>query len=155
MVKIYKAYVYQDDRGFTGEIEGININTNVVELQNTPIEFYADSKQALLADMVKFLKGTGHTGILRVANHSTFPLKKLTMDELCDLEDKAEIVYRALKAEYHTAFNNGTDIGYGPVTSASLRLNAIRNQIHEIDYEGQRIAQIDAVERNRLMLDDA
>ena len=71
MAKIYKAYVYQDDRCFTGEIEGIFINTNVVELQNTPIEFYADSKQALLADMVKFLKGTGHTGILRVANGET------------------------------------------------------------------------------------
>jgi hypothetical protein len=71
MAKIYKAYVYQDDRCFTGEIEGININTNVVELKGTPVEFYADSKQALLADMVKFLKGTGHTGVLRVANGET------------------------------------------------------------------------------------
>ena len=67
MTKVYKAYVYQEDRGFTGEIEGININTNIVELKNTPIEFYASSRQELFAEMVKFLKGTGHAGILRVA----------------------------------------------------------------------------------------
>lgn len=155
MAKIYKAYVYQDDRGFTGEIEGININTNVVELQNTPIEFYADSKQALLADMVKFLKGTGHTGILRVANQINFPLQNLTMDELCALEDKAEAAYRALKKEYHAAYNNGVVLNYEPCACAGRRLNAIRNQINEIDEEGQRIARIDAIERDRLMLDDA
>ena len=68
MSKIYKAYVYQDDRGFTGEIDGININTNIIELADTPIEFCADSKKELLAEMVKFLKGTGHTGVLRVVN---------------------------------------------------------------------------------------
>jgi len=67
MNKVYKAYVYQEPRGFIGEIEGININTNIVELKNTPVEFYASSKQELLADMVKFLKSTGHAGILRVA----------------------------------------------------------------------------------------
>jgi hypothetical protein len=155
MTQIFKAHVYQDDRCFIGEIEGINIKTNVVELQNTPIEFYADSKQELLAEMVKFLKGTGKTGILRVVNQSAFPLKNLSMDELCELEDKAESVYRALKLEYHAAFNNGVDIGYDAVTAANLRLNAIRNQIHEIDYESQRVARIDAIERNRLMLDDA
>lgn len=70
MTKIYKAYVYQDDRGFTGEIDGININTNIIELADTPIEFYADSKKELLAEMVKFLKGTGRTGVLRIANKS-------------------------------------------------------------------------------------
>jgi hypothetical protein len=70
MTKIYKAYVYQDDRGFTGEIDGININTNIIELANTPIEFYADSKKELLAEMVKFLKSTGRTGVLRIANKS-------------------------------------------------------------------------------------
>ena len=155
MAKIYKAYVYQDDRCFTGEIEGIFINTNVVELQNTPIEFYADSKQALLADMVKFLKGTGHTGILRVANQSSYPLQKLTMDELCELEDKAEAAYRALKKEYHAAFNNGVALSYEPCACAGRRLSAIRNQIYEIDEEGQRIAKYDAISRNQLMLDDA
>jgi len=155
MAKIYKAYVYQDDRCFTGEIEGIFINTNVVELQNTPIEFYADSKQALLADMVKFLKGTGHTGILRVANQVSHPLQKLSMDELCELEDKAEAAYRALKKEYHAAYNNGVVLSYEPCACAGRRLSAIRNQIYEIDEEGQRIAKYDAISRNQLMLDDA
>ena len=68
MTQIFKAYVYQDNRCFIGEIDGININTNIVEIKNTPVEFYADSKQELLADMIKFLKGTGRTGVLRVAN---------------------------------------------------------------------------------------
>jgi hypothetical protein len=68
MAQVFKAYVYQDNRCFIGEIEGVNINTNIVEIKNTPIEFYANSKQELLADMVKFLKGTGRTGVLRVAN---------------------------------------------------------------------------------------
>jgi hypothetical protein len=34
-------------------------------------------------------------------------------------------------------------------------LNAIRNQINELDEEGQRIAKYDAISRNQLMLDDA
>ena len=68
MTKVYKAYIYQEQRGFMGEIDGVHINTNIPEIQNTPIEFYADSKQSLLSEMVKFLKGTGRTGILRVAN---------------------------------------------------------------------------------------
>jgi hypothetical protein len=68
MTQVFKAYVYQDNRCFIGEIDGININTNIAEIKNTPIEFYASSKQELLADMIKFLKGTGRTGVLRVAN---------------------------------------------------------------------------------------
>ena len=73
MTKIYKAYVYEKDdyysgEYFLGEIEGINIRTNIAELADTPIEFSANSKKELLAEMVSFLKGTGHTGVLRVAN---------------------------------------------------------------------------------------
>jgi len=73
MTKIYKAYVYEKDdcysgEYFLGEIEGINIRTNIVELADTPIEFSANSKKELLAEMVEFLKGTGHTGVLRVVN---------------------------------------------------------------------------------------
>ena len=68
MTQVYKAYVYQDKRCFIGEIDGVNINTNIAEIKNTPIEFYASSKQELLAEMIKFLKGTGRTGVLRVAN---------------------------------------------------------------------------------------
>jgi hypothetical protein len=73
MTKIYKAYVYEKDdcysgEYFLGEIEGINIRTNIVDLADTPIEFSANSKKELLAEMVDFLKGTGHTGVLRVVN---------------------------------------------------------------------------------------
>ena len=69
MKNIYKAYLYEEPCGrFMGEIDGVYINTNISEIQNTPIEFYADSKQSLLSEMVKFLKGTGRTGVLRVVN---------------------------------------------------------------------------------------
>jgi len=73
MTKIYKAYVYEKDDGFhgeyfVGEIDGVNIRTNIVELTDTPIEFFANSKIELLAEMVNFLKGTGQTGVLRVVN---------------------------------------------------------------------------------------
>ena len=75
MSKIYKAYVYEQQgefhgKYFLGELEGINIRTNIVELADIPIEFCADSKKELLAEMVKFLKGTGHTGVLRVVNNA-------------------------------------------------------------------------------------
>ena len=69
MTQVYKAYVYEEPCGrFMGEIDGIYINTNIGEIKNTPIDFYASSKQELLADMVKFLKGTKRTGFLRVVN---------------------------------------------------------------------------------------
>jgi hypothetical protein len=69
MTKVYKAYVYQELCGrYMGEIDGVYINTNISEIQNTPIEFYADNKQSLLSEMVTFLKGTGRTGVLRVVN---------------------------------------------------------------------------------------
>jgi len=73
MAKVYKAYVYSPDadsmqRCFIGEIEGVNIRTNVAELKDTPIEFYGDTKVELLTSMVEFLKGSGKTGVLRVVN---------------------------------------------------------------------------------------
>ncbi len=76
MKKVYKAHVYtemftdgsNDVRGYVGEIEGVYIRTNATELKNQPIEFYGVTKDALLSSMVKFLKGTGLTGVLRVVN---------------------------------------------------------------------------------------
>jgi hypothetical protein len=71
MKTVYKAYVYSPDNFtpcFIGEIDGVNINTNVVELKDTPVEFYGNSKLELLESMVKFLKGSGKTGVLRVVN---------------------------------------------------------------------------------------
>ena len=77
MKKIYKAHIYtecftdgsQDVRGYVGEIEGVYIKTNVAELKNQPIEFYGSTKDSLLTEMIKFLKGTGLTGVLRVVNN--------------------------------------------------------------------------------------
>ena len=76
MKKVYKAHVYteyftdgsQDVRGYVGEIDGVFIKTNIAELKNQPIEFYGTTKDSLLTEMVKFLKGIGLTGVLRVVN---------------------------------------------------------------------------------------
>jgi hypothetical protein len=71
MNTVYKAYVYSPDdytNCFIGEIEGVNIKTNIVEIQNTPVEFYGDTKQKLLEEMIKYLKSKGKSGFLRIVN---------------------------------------------------------------------------------------
>ena len=72
MTKIYKAQVYEFEGTatsrpyFEGEIDGVNINTNVRELQSQPCVFVSDTKADLLASMISYLKSSGKTGILRV-----------------------------------------------------------------------------------------
>ena len=72
MTQIYKAHVYEIEGTatsrsfFEGEIEGVNMNTNVRELQGAPCVFINDTKAALLAEMVAHLKASGKSGILRV-----------------------------------------------------------------------------------------
>ena len=72
MTKIYKAYVYQIESTatsrpyFEGEIEGVNLNTNVRELQVQPCVFVSDTKADLIASMIAHLKGKGKTGVLRL-----------------------------------------------------------------------------------------
>lgn len=72
MTKIYNAYVYQIEGTvtsrpyFEGEIEGVNMNTNVRELQAEPCVFISDTKAGLLASMISHLKASGKTGVLRV-----------------------------------------------------------------------------------------
>jgi hypothetical protein len=72
MTKIYKAYVYQIEGTatsrpyFEGEIEGVNMNTNVRELQGEPCVFVSDTKVDLLASMISHLKSLGKTGVLRL-----------------------------------------------------------------------------------------
>jgi hypothetical protein len=82
-------------------------------------------------------------------------IKEKQMTTIFEREEQAEIAYRTAKQAYHTAFNNGVDIGYDAVHAAKSILCAIRDQIHARDYEGQRMAKYDAIERNSLMLDDA
>lgn len=72
MTKIYKAYVYEIEGTetshsyFQGEIEDVNMNTNIPELRDEPYLFSGDTEAALLADMIAYLKASGRTGVLRV-----------------------------------------------------------------------------------------
>ena len=69
MNTVFKAWVYENPEhfgGYTGEIEGVNINTNIEDLKDTSVEFYANTKAELLQSMICFLKSQGKTGILRV-----------------------------------------------------------------------------------------
>ena len=71
MTKIYHAEIFEIENDFTrvhfeGSIDGVNIRTNVRELQNEPVTFYADSRAELVDAFIKFLKGSGLTGKLRI-----------------------------------------------------------------------------------------
>ena len=72
MTQIYKAHVYEIEGTatsrsyFEGEIDGVNMNTNVPELQDEPCVFVSDTRAEILRDMVSYLKHQGKSGILRV-----------------------------------------------------------------------------------------
>jgi len=72
MTQIYKAHVYEIEGTvtsrpyFEGEIDGVNLNTNVRELQGKPCVFVSDTKADLLASMISHLKASGKTGVLRL-----------------------------------------------------------------------------------------
>ena len=72
MTQIYKAHVYEIEGTITsrpyfeGEIDGVNLNTNVRELQGEPCVFVGDTKADLLASMISHLKASGKTGVLRL-----------------------------------------------------------------------------------------
>ena len=72
MTQIYKAHVYEIEGTatsrpyFEGEIDGVNLNTNVRELQGEPCVFVGDTKADLLASMISHLKASGKTGVLRL-----------------------------------------------------------------------------------------
>lgn len=74
MSKIFKASVYEHEAlpwsraYFTGEIDGVFLNTNIPELQQEPCVFVSDTKAELLASMISYLKGKGKSGVLRVVN---------------------------------------------------------------------------------------
>jgi hypothetical protein len=70
MTQIFKAWVYKNPEhlgGFTGEIDGIEIQTNIEELKGTLVEFYANTRTDLLSNMIGFLKSQGKSGVLRIA----------------------------------------------------------------------------------------
>ena len=72
MTQIYNAHVYEIEGTITsrpyfeGEIDGVNLNTNVRELQGEPCVFVGDTKADLLASMISHLKASGKTGVLRL-----------------------------------------------------------------------------------------
>jgi len=72
------------------------------------------------------------------------------MNNLFDLEEKAEAVFRAAVAAHHAAWMSGVEIGYAEVDAAKAVLHSIRDRMND-----SRVARIDATERSRLMLDDA
>jgi hypothetical protein len=76
------------------------------------------------------------------------------MDNLFDLEEKAEAVFRAAVAAHHAAWMSGVEIGYVEVDAAKAVLLSIRDRMHD-NAECNAAADWDAAERSRLMLDDA
>jgi hypothetical protein len=78
-----------------------------------------------------------------------------TTEELEALEELALADYRAEEADRRAAWAAGWDIGRDAVLLAKVRLNNIRNQLHELDHEAQREARADYEQRTALLLDDA
>jgi len=76
------------------------------------------------------------------------------MDNLFDLEGKAEAVFRAAVAAHHAAWMSGVEIGYAEVDAAKAVLLSIRDRMYD-NAEWNAAADWDAAERSRLMLDDA
>jgi hypothetical protein len=66
MKKVYEVYVYEDRGCFVAETPTICINTNMEELQGTPVEFYDNSRNGVIQQVLKELKARGHSGVLRV-----------------------------------------------------------------------------------------
>ena len=78
-----------------------------------------------------------------------------TTEELEALEELAFKDVQAEEADRRAAWAAGWDIGRDAVLLAKVRLNNIRNQLHELDHEAQREARADYEQRTALMLDDA
>ena len=66
MSKIYEVYVQELDCGFMAESPSCCINTNIPEIQDTPIEFYAETRAEVIAKVLEHLKYLGLHGRLRV-----------------------------------------------------------------------------------------
>ena len=69
---IVKAYIYEKSatdtaRGyFVGECEAISMKTNISSLKGELVEFYGDSKEAIIKQIIAVLKSRGMTGKLRI-----------------------------------------------------------------------------------------
>lgn len=54
--------------GYDGIIDGINIDTNIEELKDCPMMFAGSTKEQVIEDVIKYLKGEGLSGKLRLVN---------------------------------------------------------------------------------------
>jgi hypothetical protein len=68
MRKVYEVYVYEIDSGFMAESPACCINTNIPEIKDTPIEFYAETRADVIGKVLEHFKYLGLHGHLRVAN---------------------------------------------------------------------------------------
>jgi hypothetical protein len=69
---LVKAYIYKESATethrdyFTGECEAIPMRTNVPELSGELVQFYGDTEEAVIKQIVCVLKSCGMTGKLRI-----------------------------------------------------------------------------------------
>ncbi len=68
MSKIYEVYVYalEDNRGFLAESPDCCIKTNIPEIMGTPVEFYDNTREGAINQVLAHFKAKGLHGRLRV-----------------------------------------------------------------------------------------
>jgi hypothetical protein len=66
MSKIYEVYVYENDGCFIAETSAICINTNIPEIAGTPVEFYDNTRDGVINQVLNAFKSMGLHGRLRV-----------------------------------------------------------------------------------------
>ena len=69
---LVKAYIYEETATetsrahFTGECEAISMQTNVKELTGELVQFYGDTEESIIKQIVCVLKSRNMSGKLRV-----------------------------------------------------------------------------------------
>jgi hypothetical protein len=66
MSKIYQVFVTEQDGCFIAETPAICITTNIPEIQDTPVEFYDNTRAGAIQQVLNYLKQMGLHGRLRV-----------------------------------------------------------------------------------------
>ena len=66
-LNVWKVSASESSQGYwTADSAQIMINTNMIELQNTPVEFYSDTKEGIINQVIALLKVRGMSGKLRI-----------------------------------------------------------------------------------------
>jgi len=67
VMKTINLWIYQEDTNvFMGESSELCINTNVPELKGTPIEFWANSYDDVLAQVKTYAKAKFGSGVIKL-----------------------------------------------------------------------------------------